>query len=110
MYCTKCAAENPDDARFCGKCGATIHAQAPTSAPPTSQAAPPASASVSNGLKWGIFWAAALFPPAGLVMGLIYVFDPDPAKKAVGKFWLITAVIAIFVWSGIYSELESGSY
>lgn len=48
MFCPSCGASVPDNARFCGACGARLEPTAPTAAPPTpavvAPVPPPASA------------------------------------------------------------------
>ena len=54
MYCMKCGAQMPDDAKFCAKCGATIDpTSSPSSVPPSqdSQAAPVIAPSGVTSLK-----------------------------------------------------------
>ena len=93
MYCPKCGAENPDVARFCGSCSAAI----------TVPAGPVLSVSgtdpaVSAGMKWGIAAVTVLIPLVGLIMGIVYMKDANPEKKAVGKLWLVVAcaIIALY--------------
>lgn len=98
MYCAKCGAENPDDARFCGGCGASVQAETPSrvKAPPpvTRLLEPGASAEpVSPGLKWGILGASLLFPLVGIGMGAYYWIKGDSEeKKAIGRLWFFVAL------------------
>jgi TIR domain len=60
---------------------------------------------VSKGLKIGICIASVLNPILGVVMGILYMKDANPEKKAVGKLWLIVSICAFvfscFFWSAI---------
>ena len=50
MFCPSCGASVPDNARFCGACGARLEPTAPTAAPPTPPVVapvPPSPASAS---------------------------------------------------------------
>ena len=50
MFCPSCGASVPDNARFCGACGARLEPTAPTAAPPTPAVVapvPPSPASAS---------------------------------------------------------------
>lgn len=85
MFCPSCGHENPDNAEFCGNCGATLKKTAGGGG--ASVIAKPAEA-VSAGMKWGITAATVLLPLVGIVMGIIYMRDDNPEKKAVGKLWL----------------------
>jgi TIR domain len=74
----------------------------PVISPPPRQAsssfASPPEPAVSKGLKIGICIATLFVPILGLIMGVIYMNDANPEKKAVGKLWLIVGVgAAIFV-------------
>lgn len=106
MFCPKCGHENPDEAKFCGRCGAaiTVTATVPTSpispVPQTSSTSPtpqasskpaapgPGGAVVSSGMKLGISVVSIIIPIVGVIMGIIYMGDSNPEKKAVGKLWL----------------------
>lgn len=118
MYCPKCGEKNPDEARFCGNCGAPlpgIHASAdPASTPGVASgstvhgtevgggtgsqpaasggtrrpAAADTSSVVSPELKIGIAIASVIIPIVGIVMGAIYMKDENPSKKSAGKLWL----------------------
>jgi hypothetical protein len=81
MNCGKCGAENPPEAKFCGVCAAAL-----TPSGGTGQAEWPP---VDQGMKVGIAIASVLFGIVGVVMGIIFMNDPNPNKKAAGKLWLI---------------------
>jgi uncharacterized membrane protein YvbJ len=95
MYCPKCGSDNPGEARFCGKCSTAL----PSGAAPPQPVAPPwaggtgnvSGQAVSPGLKMGIGISSVLLPIIGFIMGIIYMMDANPEKKAVGKFWLLMA-------------------
>jgi hypothetical protein len=50
---------------------------------------------VSGGMKVGIAILSFFVPLVGLIMGLIYMNDEHPDKKAAGKLWLLCAGIMI---------------
>ena len=52
------------------------------------QASQPA---VSPGLKMGIGIGSVVMPIIGLIMGIVYMVDANPEKKAAGKLWLLLA-------------------
>ena len=87
MQCPQCHTENPADAKFCGSCGATIPAAPLQPAPPPAQR-PGADDEVSSNLNIGIIIGTIFIPLLGIVMGLIYMQDASPKKKAAGKLWL----------------------
>ena len=112
MYCPKCAADNPDDARFCGTCGVTMP-RAPEPVPPhppgphggaTVIAVQPPASPVSSQLKWGVFWTAVFIPFSfvALIMGIMYVADDNPGRKVVGKFWLKSVLVSYICWCVLY--------
>lgn len=94
MICPQCGDDNPDDARYCGNCGAPMRTIAPE---PTSVQAS-TRPSVSKELKLGIAVATVVFPIVGIVMGIIYMVDSDPAKKSAGRLWLSVAGIMILIY------------
>jgi uncharacterized membrane protein YvbJ len=110
MRCPKCGQENLAEAKFCGKC-ATRLSSADT---PVSGSAGPAAngGEVSQGLKVGIILGTVLIPLLGIIMGLVYMNDPKPAKKAVGKIWLFVGIgVAAFecvcvLASGVFSDIQ----
>jgi hypothetical protein len=85
MQCPKCGFENPPEAKFCGKCGEPMQ----TAAPPTP---PPGGQVVSQGMKIGIIVGSIFIPLLGIVMGAIYMNDPNPEKKKIGRLWLYVAL------------------
>lgn len=100
MFCAKCGSENPDDARFCGHCGAAVEAPrpAPVTSPPRPEVTPlldlgaPPEA-VPPGLKWGVLAVSVLMPIIGIGMGLYYwIKGGSEEKAAVGRLWLFAAL------------------
>lgn len=83
MLCPKCNQDNPNDAVFCGSCGATMPTPRPTPRP-----APTPDEPVSSNLNIGIIIGTIFLPLLGIIMGLIYMQDANPQKKAAGKLWL----------------------
>jgi hypothetical protein len=85
MKCPKCGLDNPDDARFCGQCGAPM----PVAPLPPDHG--PAGEVPSN-LNIGIIAGSVLIPLLGIIMGAIYMNDPSPAKRKAGKLWLYVGI------------------
>ena len=108
MQCPKCNFENPPEAKFCGKCGETMKLMPP---PP-----PPPHDDVSKELKIGIAIGSAIIPLIGIIMGAIYMNDPNPNKKAVGKLWLLIGLGAMALWcvcgaaSAIFGGYQNHGY
>ena len=92
MRCPKCGEENPSEAKFCGKCATRLMAAEP---PPVS-ARPSGHSSttneVSEGLKIGVIIGSLFVPFLGIIMGVIYMKEPSPAKQGVGKTWLYVGI------------------
>ncbi|MEO8426302.1 MAG: zinc-ribbon domain-containing protein [Verrucomicrobiota bacterium] len=105
MLCSKCGFDNPTEARFCGKCGIALTLVAavdPVSAP-----------GVSQEMKIGIAIGSFFVPLLGIIMGAMYMNDPNPAKKAVGRLWLFVALGSIALWcvcALIYSMGQSRGF
>jgi hypothetical protein len=111
MQCSKCGFENPPEAKFCGKCGEILRGPGPLPPPP------PPTEEVPQGLKIGILVGSFFIPLLGIIMGAIYMNDPSPEKKKVGKLWLLagiglTALYCICVFaSGFLGALgNTGGY
>jgi Double zinc ribbon len=96
MRCPTCGQENPAEAKFCGKCATRL---APADLPPPSRpVVPTAPGEVTQGMKVGVIIGSIVLPLLGIIMGLIYMNDPSPAKKAVGKIWLFVGIGAVAFW------------
>lgn len=114
MFCSQCGADNPDGARFCGKCGAPMAAPAPAPAPgPVDTvrgggggAAGPAPAPVvanHSGSGMGAVsptgktpWVALLL--SFFISGLGQVYNND-FKKGAAMF--VAAVVGIWLTGGL---------
>ena len=119
MFCSQCGAENPDGARFCGKCGAPVAAAAPAPAPGPADTvrggggAAPAPVVVNNsGSGMGAVsptgktpWVATLL--SFFISGLGQLYNGDFKKGAVMfvgavlGIWLTggLATLAVWIWS-----------
>ena len=49
---------------------------------------------ISQGMKNGMIAASIILPIVGIVVGIIYMLDDNPEKKAAGKLWLIIGIVA----------------
>ena len=83
MQCARCHFENPPEAKYCGKCGETLKPVPPP---------PPPVGEVSQELKIGIIIGSVFLPLVGIIMGAIYLNDPSPEKKKVGRLWLYAGI------------------
>jgi hypothetical protein len=93
MKCLSCGFENEGDAKFCGRCGAVL-----TAPPPTPPAPPGGAQVVPDGFNLGIILGSLLVPLLGIIMGAMYMNDPNPEKKKAGKRWLLTGVGVIVAY------------
>lgn len=79
---------------------------------------PPYQQPVSDGMKWGIAILSAFVPLVGIIMGIIYLNDANPSKKAAGKLWLIVGIVfaavscicAVLVQLGSFAAAAGGTY
>lgn len=92
MFCTKCGKAIPDDSVFCPECGTSLAEKK------ASHAIEPASEGVSNGMKIGMIVGSIFIPLLGIIMGVLYMKDKDPAKQKAGKVWLWVGIVAGVVW------------
>jgi hypothetical protein len=117
MFCSKCGHQNPDEAQFCGSCGGPLAAPASSSSPASPAGGTPfpprgtGGKAVSDGLKIGVIVGSLIIPLLGIIMGVIFLVDANPEKKAVGRLWLIVGVVAFVVWcifSAILAAIGAG--
>lgn len=104
MFCPKCGQQNPDEAKFCGKCGAAVSA-AP--APGVNRLVPDTAkgtGAVTPAMKNGMIVGSIILPIVGIVVGIIYLLDDNPEKKEAGKLWLIIGIIAAVVWTALFGS------
>ena|SRR5215469_6263533 len=102
MRCPNCGQENPVEAKFCGKCANPMQSSNSSAVASASARAAATSGEVSQGLKVGIIITTIFIWPVGIIMGLIYLNDANPAKKAVGKTWLKVGVGVLIVYCIIW--------
>lgn len=99
MFCPHCSHQNPPEAKFCANCGKSMVVE-PV---PESKAAgffkSDETGTVSDALKWGILIATVFIPLVGIVMGIIYLQNDHPVKKATGKLWLYGGLIMILIYA-----------
>lgn len=110
--CPNCKHQNPDEAKFCGKCGKPLLVEQETrtySKPDSSFATGAPRETVSQGLNIAIILVTLVVPIVGIIMGIIYMNDSNPAKKSAGKTWLWVGVGAGVFWC-IFSLATSGSF
>jgi len=97
MRCPNCGQDNPAEAKFCGKCATRLTAPVPPG-PSGPLGPPPPSADVPQAFNLGIIIGSVIMPLIGIIMGLIYMNDSNPAKKAAGKTWLYVGIGAAAFW------------
>ncbi|MBI5752247.1 MAG: zinc ribbon domain-containing protein [Hydrogenophilales bacterium] len=100
MKCSSCGFENEGEAKFCGSCGAVLAA-------PPRPPAPPGPQIVPDGFNLGIILGSLLVPLLGIILGAMYINDPNPEKKKAGKRWLLTGagVIVAYCVLGFFCGL-----
>ena len=109
MQCPKCGFDNLPEAKFCGRCGETLKAPVPPPPPNGGEA-------VSQGLKVGILVGSIFIPLLGIIMGAIYMNDPNPEKKKVGRLWLYVGLGALgveclcFFMLGMIGSMQPNAY
>ncbi|MEJ2200423.1 MAG: zinc-ribbon domain-containing protein [Desulfuromonadaceae bacterium] len=94
MFCSKCGKQIPDDSTFCPFCGNSTAYQDPVK---IQESLSQPTQEVSLVLNVGIVIATMFIPLVGLIMGLIYIKKPSPAKKKAGKVWLWVALGAFIL-------------
>lgn len=100
MFCPKCAFENPDEAKFCGKCGEAL---------PIKDIVKGGEV-VSDKMKIGISILSVIIPLVGIIMGILYLKDPNPEKKSAGKLWLWIGIGAGVLACFCSLLLQTGNY
>lgn len=117
MFCSKCGAENPDSARFCQKCGASLAAPPPPSSPappgapaadPRMRGGPPPVGTVEKRYATGRNPVLALILSA-VIPGVGQFYNGDTKKGVLmlvgalvlGPLTLLIAWVGIAVWSAI---------
>ena len=107
MKCTKCGDENVGEAKFCASCGEALsETPAPIHRGGGVTPVPADSGKVSKKMKIGILIGTIFFPLLGIIMGANYMKDANPAKKAVGRLWLMVGIGALVLWWVVTASLR----
>jgi uncharacterized membrane protein YvbJ len=99
MFCPHCSHQNPPEAKFCAKCGKSMIVEAGPDPKAADIFKSDETGSVSDALKWGILVATVFIPLVGIVMGVIYMQNDNPVKKATGKLWLYGGLIMVLIYA-----------
>ncbi len=98
MFCSRCGAENPDEAKFCSKCGNRLGA----AATPTEDAAK-SEAESSTGLSANV--AGLLCYVAGWITGIVFLvlekkstFVKFHAYQSIMTFGVLTVAQLVLGW------------
>jgi uncharacterized RDD family membrane protein YckC len=88
MFCTKCGAQNPDDAKFCFNCGSTLPTTEIAPPPPAPAYAPPSAPQVKPVIYAG-FWRRFL------AMAIDHLILAIPGGLLAAMFIIPTVVTAV---------------
>lgn len=114
MRCPNCGQENPPEAKFCGKCATRLSMEPPATSFSAAPSGGGGSEEVTSGMKIGVIVGSLLMPLLGIILGVIYMNDANPSKKAAGKTWLfvgigVTAAYCICALaSGVLQNISQG--
>ncbi len=106
MFCSKCGEKNPDDGKFCSKCGTALTAtKAPAAAPAKRAAAGEKTSGIAiAALVMGIA-AFVVFGPLAIlaiIFGAIGISqankDPSLKGKGMAKAGLVLGIVAVAGW------------
>jgi uncharacterized membrane protein YvbJ len=104
--CPNCGHQNPDDAKFCETCGTALSTNIQQV---TSQ--PVSSGGISEGAKIGLGILSFIIPLVGIILGISYMNDSNPSKKAAGRTFLYLGIGGIVLGCLFASLVGSmGSY
>ena len=98
--CPNCSHQNPDDAKFCETCGTALSI--------TNRNHHQAHLLLPEGAKVGLGILSFLIPLVGIILGISYMNDPEPAKKAAGKTYLYLGIGGIILGC-IFAALAGGA-
>src|SRR5260370_37400821 len=86
--CPNCGTQNHDDAKFCESCGTALADSVQRQPISGSSQNTSATGKASTGLSILSF----LIPLGGIILGITYMNDAEPAKKAAGKTYLYLGI------------------
>jgi uncharacterized membrane protein YvbJ len=86
--CPNCSHQNPDDAKFCETCGTALSLNTPQ----PSLTNTPTNAVMWDGTKIGLAVLSFIIPLVGIILGISYMNNTQPEKKAVGKTYLFLGI------------------
>lgn len=99
--CPNCSSQNIDDAKFCESCGKPITTPGPNNLFDNNTG-------TDGGTTLLLKIVSFILAPIGIILGIIYMNDPNPEKKAAGKTYLYLGigglVLQCLFWGGGYEQ------
>ncbi len=107
MFCPKCGTENPDETKFCSKCGASLGAgAAPTggAAQPEAESSTGMSANIAGLLCYVLTWLTGII---FVVIEKKSTFVKFHAWQSIMTFGVLTVALLILAWIPIVGWILS---
>ena len=103
--CVTCNSEYPDDAKFCESCGTAL-----VDSVRRQPAGTPQNMTATGKASTGLSILSFLIPLVGIILGITYMNDADPAKKAAGKTYLYLGIGGMILGCIIVAAGGGGGY
>jgi hypothetical protein len=93
--CTGCGRQIPVEYNVCPHCGRPQNQQQPYAPPPAQPYGQPQQFEPVGGLKYVLYILSFLSLLIGFIIFLVWMNDPNPEKRHIGKNCLLISVVAI---------------
>ena len=131
MFCTQCGAQNPEEAKYCFRCGNPLPEASTAPVPPVMTAPPPVAPPAKPAVEYAGFWRRSLAlvidqlilsVPSGLIFLLfilptitaaLHTEDADAIATMVLSSiasWILAAIILSLIPLAYYTFFECSSY